>query len=286
MFYSDGWKDYELLDASDGERLERWGEYILVRPDPSVIWKGVKNSSGWKKADAIYSRSRTGGGKWEKYECPVEWNISYKNLNFIVRPTGFKHTGIFPEQASNWDFVTEKIKGAGRKIKVINLFAYTGAATVACAKAGADVCHVDAAKGMVAQAKRNAEISSLADAHIRYIVDDCSKFIEREIRRGNKYDGIIMDPPSYGRGPNGEVWKLEDCISAFIDSSAKLLSDDPLFFIVNSYTTGLSPSVMGYILRNTLEKKYGGRTDADELGIKVSSTGFFIPSGAAARWHK
>jgi len=271
---------------SDGERLERWGDKILIRPDPSIIWKNVKKHSGWKKADAIYSRSKSGGGNWEVYKCPTEWEIKYRNLKLIVRPTGFKHTGIFPEQASNWDFITEKIQNSGRKIKVLNLFAYTGVATVAAAAAGADVCHVDASKGMVAQAKRNAELSGLKDAHIRYIVDDCSKFVEREFRRGNKYDAIIMDPPSYGRGPNGEIWKLEDCVGDFIHSAEKILSDDPLFFIINSYTTGLSPSVMGYILQNSLIKKYGGHVDAEELGIKVTQTGYHIPSGAAARWSK
>ena len=285
MFTSENWKDYELLDVSDGERLERWGDYILIRPDPSVIWKNMKNHKAWSRADAVYSRSKSGGGSWEVYKCPEEWTVSYNNLKIIVRPTGFKHTGIFPEQAANWDFITDKIKNAGRKIKVLNLFAYTGVATVAAAKAGAEVCHVDAAKGMVAQARRNAELSGLADAPIRYIVDDCSKFVAREFKRGNRYDGIIMDPPSYGRGPNGEVWKLEDCVGEFIKSAESILSDNPLFFIVNSYTTGLSPSVMGYMLQTSLVKKFGGKVTSEELGIKVEKTGFYIPSGAAARWE-
>jgi 23S rRNA (cytosine1962-C5)-methyltransferase len=286
MWFSENWKDYELLDTSDGERLERWGNLILIRPDPQIIWKNAATHPAWKRADAVYSRSSKGGGNWEVYKLPAEWQISYTDLDFIVRPTGFKHTGIFPEQASNWDWFSSLIKKANRPIKVLNLFAYTGAATVAAAKAGASVCHVDAAKGMVAQARRNAELSGLADAPIRWIVDDCQKFIEREIRRGNHYDGIIMDPPSYGRGPNGEVWKLEDCVGDFISLSSKLLSDDPLFFLVNSYTTGLSPSVMGYMLKTSLIPHLGGKVDADELGLFVEQTGEYIPCGSAARWYK
>ncbi len=285
MFLSDKWKDYSLLDTSDGERLEKWGQYVLVRPDPSVIWKNRKLHPSWKKADAVYSRSSKGGGSWDINRLPEEWQIGYGELKFVIRPTGFKHTGIFPEQAANWDWFSEKIKNAGRPVKVLNLFAYTGAATVAAAKAGASVCHVDAAKGMVAQAKRNAAISGLAEAPIRWIVDDCTKFIEREIRRGNRYDAVIMDPPSYGRGPGGEVWKLEDCISDLLDLSMKLLTDEPLFFLVNSYTTGLSPSVMGYMLQTLLVPRFGGRVSADELGIPVVETGAAIPAGAAARWE-
>lgn len=284
MFTSQNWKDYSLLDASDGERLERWGDYILIRPDPSVIWKGMKAHPAWKKAEAVYSRSSSGGGSWDVYNIPAEWEISYGDLRFIVRPTGFKHTGIFPEQAANWDWFSRIITAAARPVRVLNLFAYTGAATVAAAKAGASVCHVDAAKGMVAQAKRNAALSGLSDSPIRWIVDDCSKFIERELKRGSRYDGIIMDPPSYGRGPGGEVWKLEDCAGDFIGQAAKLLTDDPLFFLVSSYTTGLSPSVIGYMLRTALIPRLGGKVDAEELGLKVEQTGEYIPCGSAARW--
>ena len=246
MWIADGWKDYELLDTSDGQRLEKWKKYTLVRPDPLVIWNGVKLIPLCKKADGIYSREG-GGGKWVKLDVPESWNICYKELTFKIKPMGFKHTGLFPEQAVNWDWFSSLIKNAGRPIKVLNLFAYTGGATVAAAKAGASVCHVDASRGMVQTAKENAALSGLSEAPIRYIVDDCAKFVEREARRGNKYDGIIMDPPSYGRGPSGEVWKLEDNIGKFVSSAAALLSDDPLFFLVNSYTTGLSASTMGYI---------------------------------------
>ena len=229
MWYSENWKDYELLDTSDGERLERWGKYILIRPDPQIIWKGVATHPAWKKADGIYRRSREGGGGWVKNKMSEQWNIKYGDLSFVLRPMGFKHTGLFPEQAANWDWFSELIKKANRPIKVLNLFAYTGGATVAAAKAGASVCHVDAAKGMVAQAKENARLSGLAEAPIRYIVDDCKKFVEREIKRGNRYDGIIMDPPSYGRGPNGEVWKIEDSVDEFVTLVSKVLSDKPLF---------------------------------------------------------
>ena len=252
MWTAQNWKDYELLDAADGERLERWGKYILIRPDPQVIWHGNGHSaSEWKRADGVYRRSRSGGGEWVVNRLPQEWNINYGNLRFILKPMGFKHTGLFPEQAANWDWFSGLIRNAvadGRKIKVLNLFAYTGGATVAAAEAGASVCHVDAAKGMVAQAKQNAALSGLADAPIRYIVDDCLKFVEREIRRGNRYDGIIMDPPSYGRGPTGEIWKIEDSADGLVHLSASLLSDKPLFFLINSYTTGLSPLTMKYIL--------------------------------------
>ncbi|MBQ9132369.1 MAG: class I SAM-dependent methyltransferase, partial [Clostridia bacterium] len=244
MWSSKNWKDYELLDASDGERLERWGDYILIRPDPQIIWKGVATHPAWKRADGIYRRSSTGGGKWVKNQLPEFWNIRYGELGFILRPMGFKHTGLFPEQAANWDWFSELIRGENRPIRVLNLFAYTGGATVAAAAAGASVVHVDASKGIVAQAKENAALSGLSNAPIRYFVDDCKKFVEREIRRGHTYEGIIMDPPSYGRGPNGEVWKLEDNIDELITLTAKLLSDQPLFFLVNSYTTGLSPLTM------------------------------------------
>lgn len=285
MWIADGWKDYELLDTSDGQRLEKWKKYTLVRPDPQVIWSGEKRHPLWKKADGIYSREG-GGGKWVKLDVPESWNISYKELTFKIKPMGFKHTGLFPEQAVNWDWFSSLIKNAGRPIKVLNLFAYTGGATVAAAKAGASVCHVDASRGMVQTAKENAALSGLSDAPIRYIVDDCAKFVEREARRGNKYDGIIMDPPSYGRGPSGEVWKLEDNIGKFVSSAAALLSDDPLFFLVNSYTTGLSASTMGYILGLEIAAKRGGKVVSDEIGLPVTRTGIALPCGASSRWTK
>ncbi len=285
MWIADGWKDYELLDTSDGQRLEKWKKYTLVRPDPQVIWNGVKRHPLWKKADGIYSREG-GGGKWVKLDVPESWNISYKELTFKIKPMGFKHTGLFPEQAVNWDWFSSLIKNAGRPIKVLNLFAYTGGATVAAAKAGASVCHVDASRGMVQTAKENAALSGLSEAPIRYIVDDCAKFVEREARRGNKYDGIIMDPPSYGRGPSGEVWKLEDNIGKFVSSAEALLSDDPLFFLVNSYTTGLSASTMGYILGLEIAAKRGGKVVSDEIGLPVTRTGIALPCGASSRWTK
>ena len=285
MWFSENWKDYELLDTSDGERLERWGKYILVRPDPQVIWSGVKKHPYWEKADGIYSRSNKGGGSWVKQNTPESWNIKYNDLGFLIKPMGFKHTGLFPEQAANWDWFGKLIKEANRPVKVLNLFAYTGGATMAAAKAGASVCHVDASKGMVAQAKENASLSGLSDAPIRYIVDDCKKFVEREIRRGNKYDGIIMDPPSYGRGPSGEVWKIEDSINEFVTLTAQLLSDRPLFFLINSYTTGLSPLTMKYILDINVTSRFGGRSESGELGLKVSQTQCFLPCGASARWN-
>ena len=286
MWTSENWKDYELLDASDGERLERWGRYILIRPDPQIIWKNVKSHPAWKNADAVYRRSREGGGGWVKNRLPESWNIRYGDLGFILRPMGFKHTGLFPEQAANWDWFGELIRKANRPVRVLNLFAYTGGATVAAAKAGASVVHVDAAKGMVAQAKENAALSGLAEAPIRYIVDDCKKFIEREIRRGNHYDGIIMDPPSYGRGPNGEVWKLEDSVDELVGIAAKLLSDDPLFFLINSYTTGLSPLTMQYLIGLHVARRFGGRTEAGELGLRVTETGAYLPAGASTRWWR
>ena len=285
MWYSENWKDYELLDTSDGERLERWGKYILIRPDPQIIWKGVKNHPAWKKADGIYRRSSNGGGGWIKNKMSEQWNIKYGELGFVLRPMGFKHTGLFPEQAANWDWFSDLVKKAGRPIKVLNLFAYTGGATVAAAKAGASVCHVDASKGMVAQAKENAKLSGLAEAPIRYIVDDCKKFVEREIRRGNRYDGIIMDPPSYGRGPNGEVWKIEDSVDEFVTLVSKVLSDKPLFFLINSYTTGLSPLAMKYIIDMRVADRFGGITSVGELGLPVTETGGILPCGASARWQ-
>ncbi len=291
MWCSENWKDYELLDASDGERLERWGKYILIRPDPQIIWKNAARHPAWKNADGIYRRSNNGGGGWVRQKTPESWNISYKNLGFALKPMGFKHTGLFPEQAANWDWFSDIIKRAkakepNRQIKVLNLFAYTGGATMAAAEAGAQVVHVDASKGMVAMAKENAALSGLENAPIRYIVDDCKKFVEREIRRGNKYDGIIMDPPSYGRGPSGEVWKLEDSIDEFITLAAQLLSDDPLFFLVNSYTTGLSPLTMSYILELKVKSVYGGKIESGELGLRVTQTGAYLPCGASSRWFK
>ena len=284
MWISDAWKDYELIDASDGERLERWGKYTLVRPDPQVIWHTEKKNPLWQKADASYRRSHSGGGAWSENRLPESWNISYSDLRFRIKPMGFKHTGLFPEQATNWDWFSSLIRKANRPIKVLNLFAYTGGATVAAAQAGAAVCHVDAAKGMVAAAKENAALSGLGEASIRYIVDDCKKFIEREIRRGNKYDGIIMDPPSYGRGPNGEVWKLEDNIDELIGLASQVLSREPLFFLINSYTTGLSPLTMSYILDLKVRSVYGGKVEAGEIGLRVSQTGSVLPCGASTRW--
>ena len=283
MWICDQWKDYELLDASDGEKLERWGKYILIRPDPQVLWNGVKNSRFWQKTDADYRRSSSGGGSWSENRLPEAWNISYRDLTFRVKPMGFKHTGLFPEQAANWDWFSELIRAAGRPIRVLNLFAYTGGATVAAAKAGASVVHVDAAKGMVAQAKENAALSGLSDAPIRYIVDDCRKFVEREIRRGNRYDAIIMDPPSYGRGPTGEVWKIEEAIDGFVSLVSGVLSDEPLFFLLNSYTTGLSPSAMKYITDLRIARCFGGRSVADELGLPVTETGSVLPCGGSVR---
>lgn len=284
MWYSQSWKDYELLDTSDGERLERWGSCILIRPDPQIIWKNVAKHPAWKCADGIYRRSQSGGGSWVKNELPQSWSIGYGDLRFVLRPMGFKHTGLFPEQAANWDWFSKLIRYAERPVRVLNLFAYTGGATVAAAKAGASVVHVDASKGIVAQAKENAALSGLSDAPVRYIVDDCKKFVEREIRRGNTYEGIIMDPPSYGRGPNGEVWKLEDSIDELISLTAKLLSDKPLFFLVNSYTTGLSPLTMSYLLELKVCARYGGMIESGELGLRVTQTGGFLPCGASSRW--
>lgn len=285
MWIADNWKDYELLDASDGERLERWGRYILRRPDPQIIWRGAQKHPAWKNADAVYKRSSQGGGGWTRNRLPDRWEIGYGKLRFVLKPMGFKHTGLFPEQAANWDWFSEKIAGAGRKIRVLNLFAYTGGATVAAAAAGASVVHVDASRGMVVQAKENAALSGLGDAPIRYIVDDCKKFVEREIRRGNRYEAVIMDPPSYGRGPSGEVWKIEDSVDELIGLAAQLLSDKPLFFLVNSYTTGLSPMAMEYILGMKIVTRYGGSLAAGELGLPVTATGLQIPCGASARWE-
>ena len=284
MWIANEWQDFEVLDCSGGEKLERWGDYYLVRPDPQVIWKTPRNNPHWKTRDASYSRSSSGGGAWNKNRLPERWTVNYKELTFNIKPMNFKHTGLFPEQAANWDWAMEKIRSAGRPIRVLNLFAYTGGATVACAKAGASVCHVDAAKGMVAWARENAKLSGLGDAPIRWIIDDCGKFVEREIRRGKTYDAIIMDPPSYGRGPGGEVWKLEDNLYDFVKLCAGVLSDKPLFVLINSYTTGLAPSVLGYLLNLLVASKYGGKCTWDELGLPVTETGLALPCGATGRW--
>lgn len=281
------WKDYELLDASAGERLERWGDIILIRPDPQIIWNTEKRNPLWRTPHAQYYRANTGGGHWEeRKKTPPAWHIRYGGLTFGIKLMGFKHTGVFPEQAANWDFAAQCIRSAGRPVKVLNLFAYTGAATLACAAAGAQVCHVDASKGMVAWAKENAQLSGLSDRPVRWLVDDCLKFVQRELRRGNRYDGIIMDPPSYGRGPGGEVWKLEEQLFSLVEQCAALLTENALFFILNSYTTGLSPSVMEYLLGVQLQRRLGGRVSAGEIGLPVSSTNLVLPCGSTAIWQK
>ena len=284
MWIADGWKDYEVIDCSEGEKLERWGNYLLVRPDPQVIWSTPKTEKGWTKRNGHYHRSAKGGGEWEFFELPQQWSISYKELTFQLKPFSFKHTGLFPEQAANWDWFSEKIKQAGRPVKVLNLFAYTGGATLAAAKAGASVTHVDASKGMVGWAKENARSSGLESASIRWIVDDCVKFVEREIRRGSRYDAIIMDPPSYGRGPKGEIWKIEDAIHPLVKLCGELLSHEPLFFLINSYTTGLAPSVLSYMISIEVGKKFGGTVQSEEVGLHVKSTGLVLPCGASGRW--
>ncbi|MGN0505098.1 MAG: class I SAM-dependent methyltransferase [Lachnospiraceae bacterium] len=291
MWIADGWKEYEVLDASDGEKLERWGSYVLLRPDPQVIWKTKKEIAEWRQLNAHYHRSSKGGGDWEFFDLPKQWDIHYKELTFHLQPFSFKHTGLFPEQAVNWDWFGGKIKAAkreqpDREIKVLNLFAYTGGATVAAAKAGAAVTHVDASKGMVTWAKENAVSSGLAEAPIRYIVDDCVKFVEREIRRGNLYDAVIMDPPSYGRGPKGEIWKIEEGIHDFVKLCTQVLKPDPLFFLINSYTTGLQPAVLSYLLGLELQKKFGGTVCSDEIGLPVKRSGLVLPCGASGRWQK
>ncbi len=279
------WKDYELIDTSSGERLERWGDIILIRPDPQVIWNTEKKDSKWRMADAVYHRSRTGGGHWEiKNKIKEQWEISYNNLKFSIKLMNFKHMGVFPEQAVNWDLFQKIILNENNQMNILNLFAYTGGATLACAKAGAKVCHVDASRGMVTSGRENAAKSNLANALIRWIVDDCEKFVAREIKRGNKYDGIIMDPPSYGRGPKGETWKIEENLYSFILLCEKLLSDDAKFFVINSYSTGLSPAVMGYLLSKVIKEKRGGFVTSDEVGIPVSSSNLVMPAGATAIW--
>ncbi len=301
MWIASNWTDYEVLDTSAGEKLERWGDYILVRPDPQVIWNTPHAHSGWKHKNGHYHRSTKGGGQWEFFDLPDEWSIGYDNrenfpvsngsLTFRLKPFSFKHTGLFPEQAVNWDWFASKIRGAlsedpGRQVKVLNLFAYTGGATLSAAAAGAAVTHVDASKGMVGWAKENAAASGLGDAPIRYLVDDCVKFVEREIRRGNKYDGIVMDPPSYGRGPKGEIWKIEESIWPFIELTSQLLSDHALFFLINSYTTGLQPAVLSYMLHASIAKRFGGHVESEEIGLPVTESGLILPCGASGRWER
>lgn len=288
MRYSTDWKDYELIDCSSGEKLERWTREILIRPDPQVIWKSEKENRLWYQPSAKYVRSRTGGGKWQVYKrMPDAWQVKYKDLSFVVRTMGFKHTGLFPEQAVNWDYTRQLIRNSGREdVKVLNLFAYTGAATVACLKEGAQVVHVDASKGMVHWAKENAKLSGVEEESVRWIVDDCMKFVQREIRRGNKYDIVILDPPSYGRGPKGEIWHLEDSIYDFVKLVRDVLSDEPLMVLLNSYTTGLSASVMKYILDDVITSEKGGKVTADEIGLPLSSKDRILPCGSSAIWTK
>ena len=292
MWIADGWNDYEVLDTSAGEKLERWGDYILVRPDPQVIWNTPHKVREWKQKNGHYHRSNKGGGQWEFFDLPEQWEISYGNLKFHLKPFHFKHTGLFPEQAVKWEWSGNLIREAkkknpGKEIKVLNLFAYTGGATVACADAGAAVTHVDASKGMVTWAKENAAASGLANAPIRYLVDDCVKFVEREIRRGNHYDAIIMDPPSYGRGPKGEIWKIEEKIFPLVQLCTKVLADKPLFFLINSYTTGLQPAVLSYMLNLELKSRFGGTVEADEIGLPVrGKQGLVLPCGASGRWSR
>ena len=284
MWIDNHLKDYEVIDTSAGEKLERWGKYLLVRPDPQVIWNTPKEHKGWRNRNAHYHRSSKGGGEWEFFDLPDRWQIQYKSLTFHLQPFKFKHTGLFPEQAVNWEWFGEKIRKAGRPVKVLNLFAYTGGATLAAAEAGAAVTHVDASKGMVSWAKENAAASGLGEAPVRWLVDDCVKFVEREIRRGNHYDGNIIDPPSYGRGPKGEVWKIEEGIYPFIQLCTKLLSDQPLFFLINSYTTGLQPAVLTYMLKSEICPKFGGMVESQEIGLPVSGNGLVLPCGASGRW--
>lgn len=293
MWIADNWKDYEVLDTSGGEKLERWGTYTLVRPDPQVIWNTPHEHKGWKNKNGHYHRSARGGGEWEFFNLPDEWAVSYElsslhgdSLRFNLKPFSFKHTGLFPEQAANWEWFSGLIKNANRPVKVLNLFAYTGGATLAAAAAGASVTHVDASRGMVGWAKENAAASGLNQAPIRWLVDDCVKFVEREIRRGNKYDGIIMDPPSYGRGPRGEIWKIEESIFPFIELASKILAKDALFFLVNSYTTGLQPAVLTYMIQTVLTPQFGGHVEASEIGLPVSSNGLILPCGASGRWMR
>ncbi|MBQ3427422.1 MAG: class I SAM-dependent methyltransferase [Clostridia bacterium] len=287
MYLSDKWEDYRIVDASGGEKLEYWGRYLLRRPDPIAVWEDKGDIQAWNSPDAWYHRSAKGGGSWQVFNkhIPDEWQIKYRELVFNVRPTGFKHTGLFPEQAVNWDWIAELIKASKRPVKVLNLFAYTGGATVSALSAGAEVCHVDAAKGIVTWAKKNVESSGLGDRRVRYIVDDVVKFVKRELRRGNRYDGIIMDPPSYGRGPSGELWKIEDALFPLVKDCVELLSDDPLFMLINSYTTGLSATVLKNVMKVTARKRFGGEMDADEIGLPIES-GMILPAGISGRWWK
>ena len=293
MWLADKWKDYEVIDCSQGEKLERWGKYTLVRPDPQVIWDTPKKEKGWKHMNGHYHRSSKGGGEWEFFNLPEEWTIHYslpinKELTFHLKPFSFKHTGLFPEQATNWNWFSQLIHSEvkkGRPVKVLNLFAYTGGATLAAAASGASVTHVDASKGLVTWAKENAVSSGLGDAPIRWLVDDCVKFVEREIRRGNHYDAIIMDPPSYGRGPKGEIWKIEESIYPLVQLCSQILTDDPLFFLINSYTTGLQPAVLSYMIHTVLGK-YNGTITAEEIGLPVSSNGLVLPCGASGRFQR
>ena len=286
MWIAESWKEYEVLDTSQGEKLERWGKYILIRPDPQILWNTEKKQPGWKKPNGHYHRSSKGGGEWKFSHLPDEWTIHYKDLQFHLKPFKFKHTGLFPEQAVNWEWIEQKIRQSRRPLRVLNLFAYTGGAPLAAAKAGAAVTHVDASKGMVGWARENAASSGLSGAPIRWLVDDCVKFVEREIRRGSRYDGIILDPPSYGRGPRGEVWKIEESIYPFISLTAQVLSKTPVFYLINSYTTGLQPAVLSYMINSVIVKKFGGQVEADEIGLPVTSTGLTLPCGASARWSK
>lgn len=290
MWIAGNWTDYSVLDCSQGEKLEKWGDYVLIRPDPQVIWQTDKRNLLWKKMNGHYHRSSKGGGEWEFFDLPEQWDIGYRlpsgyELRFNLKPFSFKHTGLFPEQATNWDWFSQKIKNAGRPVKVLNLFAYTGGATLAAAAAGANVTHVDASKGMVAWAKENAKSSGLEEAPVRWLVDDCIKFVEREIRRGNKYDAIIMDPPSYGRGPKGEIWKIEDSIHSLIKLCVQILSEKPLFFLINSYTTLLAPSVLTYLMSIEICKKFGGKVVSEEIGLPVKESGLVLPCGCSGRWE-
>lgn len=286
MKISNDWVDYEILDMADGKKLERWGKFILDRPDPQIVWKEKTNKELWNKANAIYHRSKKGGGYWEnKTSVPSNWQIKYKDLTFNIKQMGFKHTGLFPEQAVNWEYMINKIKNSNRKIKVLNLFAYTGGATVACAYAGADVVHVDSSKGMVSWAKENIISSNLEDRYVRFIVDDCIKFVQREIRRGNKYDAIVMDPPSFGRGANGEVWNIEESLFPLIKLCEEVLSDNPLFFLINSYTTGMSPTVLENILNMTVNKKYNGKVSSGEVGLPMKNSNLILPCGIYGLWE-
>lgn len=289
MWIADNWTDYEIIDTSCGEKLERWGKFYLLRPDPQVIWKTKKLVPEWKKLNGHYHRSAKGGGEWEFFDLPKEWEISYGDLRFKLSPFSFKHTGLFPEQAVNWDWFSSLIRSArdndpSREIKVLNLFAYTGGATLSAAAAGAHVTHVDASKGMVTWAKENAHISGIPETSVRWLVDDCKKFVEREIRRGNAYDAIIMDPPSYGRGPKGEIWKIEDSLYDFLVLCERILSENPLFFLINSYTTGLQPGVLRYMMEEIIKKSHPGTFEASEIGLPVSSNNLILPCGCSGRF--